>query len=144
MELNLKISYDIDAVISFTKENYADWTLEENQDRITDDIWITRKDNQGLLNQFNETSFEREISPEGTLWRWGATAGNQNQWTNWDYAVEQSGYNTRYALSQEYLFAGTPMMSMHVEGTDLYYDILFTSWTGGNQGGGFLYKDISK
>ena len=28
--------------ITFTKADDADWTLEENQDRITDNVWITR------------------------------------------------------------------------------------------------------
>ena len=71
----------------------------------------------------------------------GATANNQNNWTDWEDAVEQSGYNTRYAL--EYEYAGTPIMSMHIQNTDLYYDIFFTSWTGGNQGGGFSYTRIA-
>ena len=57
---------------------------------------------------------------------------------NWEDAVNQSGYSVRYALSQEYLWGGTPDV-MHVEGTDLFYDILFTSWTCCSQGGGFSY-----
>ena len=142
LEFGFNVEYlDINPTITFTKEDYADWTLEENQDRITDEIWITRRDNQGLINYFSETSFDRSLSPEGTEWHWGPATNEGNySWEEWDAAVEQSGYNTRYALSQEYLYAGTPLMTMHIVGTDLYYEILFTSWTGGNQGGGFSYE----
>ena len=35
--------------IFFTKLDSADWTLIENQDRITNDIWITRKHNQSIF-----------------------------------------------------------------------------------------------
>ena len=34
----------------FTKQDSADWTLPENQDRITSSIWITRKHNQSIFN----------------------------------------------------------------------------------------------
>ena len=37
--------------ITFEKENYADWTLAENQDRITDNVWITRKNNQSIFKK---------------------------------------------------------------------------------------------
>ena len=32
-------------VVVFTKQDSADWTLPENQDRIADSVWITRKHN---------------------------------------------------------------------------------------------------
>ena len=37
-------------IVYFTKENNADWTLEENQDRISETVWLTRANNQGLFN----------------------------------------------------------------------------------------------
>ena len=36
--------------VTFTKADSADWTLPENQDRITDNVWITRKHNQSIFN----------------------------------------------------------------------------------------------
>jgi len=36
--------------VTFTKENRADCTLPENQDRITDNVWITRDNTRGLIN----------------------------------------------------------------------------------------------
>ena len=42
---------------SFEKVSFSDWTLPENQDRITDTVWITRQHNQGIFNIFSEDSF---------------------------------------------------------------------------------------
>ena len=43
------------APMTFTKADYADWTNAANQDRITDNVWLTRKDTQGLFNIAQET-----------------------------------------------------------------------------------------
>ena len=40
--------------VVFIKPDSADWTLPENQDRITDSVWITRKDIQSLFNIVQE------------------------------------------------------------------------------------------
>ena len=54
-----------------------------------------RRQNQG--NAFNESYFNRGTSISDTLWRWGATAGNENEWTDWEDAVEQPQADSRYA-----------------------------------------------
>lgn len=36
--------------MTFTKEAYADWTLAENQDQITDTVWLTRQNRMVLYN----------------------------------------------------------------------------------------------
>lgn len=36
--------------LSFTKASNADWSLQANQDRITDDVWITRQNNRPIYN----------------------------------------------------------------------------------------------
>ena len=67
--------------ITFTKEDYADWTLEENQDRITDDVWITRQDQHPLFNIAEEQDYHSSSSvyydaigsPENTEWSFGRT-----------------------------------------------------------------------
>ena len=44
-DLNYLVEYGFSlGSVDFSKENYADWTIESNQDRITNDIWITRCD----------------------------------------------------------------------------------------------------
>ena len=51
---NLNWDIDIDWItvnsVTFTKADYADWTLPQNQDRVTDYIWITRADNNAIFN----------------------------------------------------------------------------------------------
>ena len=50
---NLAVTIDLSTdhgTKTFTKTDYADWTLEGNQDRITDNVWITRQNNRGLYN----------------------------------------------------------------------------------------------
>ena len=52
--------------IDFAKDDYADYNLENSQDRVTDQVWITRANNQGLFNAYNETR-DLSTSPDGTL-----------------------------------------------------------------------------
>jgi len=56
--------------VTFEKENYADYTLPENQDRITDNVWITRDNDEGLFNAATEAYYEDEgyEGPDGTEW----------------------------------------------------------------------------
>ena len=42
---------------TFQKLNGADWTLEANQDRITDNVWITRANNKGIFNIAKNDAF---------------------------------------------------------------------------------------
>jgi hypothetical protein len=115
--------------MTFTKPNFADWTLEENQDRITDIVWITRTDIQGIFNIFSESSYTEEFSPEDTEWAFGTTAEALSlSYDPWEEAI------------------GTPpdMMNLdmvvHLITEDIYIDIKFTAWTGGGNGGGFTYE----
>ena len=67
-------SLNADTVI-FSKPDSADWTLEEYQDRITHNVWITRKHNQSLFNIAQEDGYSSSNgSPVGTLWANTTTA----------------------------------------------------------------------
>ncbi|UXP32788.1 choice-of-anchor D domain-containing protein [Reichenbachiella agarivorans] len=117
-------------VVSFAKENYADWTLESNQDRIADNVWITRAEEQGLFNAATERSFNSSNSPLGTGWAEGSTFSvNDSDYDNWRDAVNS---NPPSSVGNTY--------SLKV-GRD-YYDLTFTSWTRGDGigGGGFSYE----
>ena len=35
---------------TFTKANYANWSLEANQDRIINNVWLTRQNQEGIFN----------------------------------------------------------------------------------------------
>ena len=58
--------------ITFTKADGADPEEEANQDRITDNIWITRGNDGGqIFNIKKETSYNKTDSPVGTKWAVG-------------------------------------------------------------------------
>ena len=59
--------------VTFTKENYADWTNPANQDRITPDVYITRANTQGIFNVKTESGYNASTSPQNTEWAYGYT-----------------------------------------------------------------------
>jgi hypothetical protein len=130
----IKIEYtDLDTV-TFTKQDYVDWTNPTNQDRITDNVWITRASNQGIFNAATESGYDYSISPEGTEWAYGLTK---------DLEPED------YQVWREAVYANPPGMvdqpiSLHLIEDDRYLDILFHSWTAGNSGGGFSYTRVGR
>jgi hypothetical protein len=115
--------------ITFSKTNYADWTLEENQDRISNGVWITRRDYEGVFNIKSESSFSGSTSPAGTLWSFGTADDIPNlTFTNWRNATGQCG---------ECVLDG-PMV-MYLTKEKIYIEVEFTSFTGNDNGGGFSY-----
>lgn len=114
---------------TFAKENGADWNLEENQDRITDDVWITRRNSQGIFNISTENFYLTNVSPEGTEWAFGNTDEIASlTFSDWRTAI---GANPPGMIDLE--------MVVHLIETDIYIDIFFVSWQQ-NSGGGFSYK----
>ena len=64
---------------TFTKTNYTDWTLEANQDRMTNNVWLTRANKSGLFNIVKETESDNASAPANpaptdTEWAYGTTA----------------------------------------------------------------------
>ena len=120
--------------VVFTKPDSADWTLEENQDRITDNVWITRKDIQSLFNIAQEAGFSWDNgSPVGTLWADTITA-----------AADSASYTNFVAMNgggPQSLIGDT--VSMYLPQDGLYFDVTFLSYSGGNTGGGFSYSRTS-
>ena len=124
--------------ITFTKENYANWTLPENQDRITDDIWITRANTKPIFNIAMENL---DQSPKDTRWAVGSISDGVETLTfdSWLVTIEENPPN----------MVGVDMV-LYLVTDDIYIDIKFTSWTSGagNGGGGFSYErstgDISE
>ena len=121
----------------FTKANFADWTLEENQDRITDNVWITRKDQRAIFNIVLESeslSGCDSTGPAATQWAIGTTAQGVENLTFGTF------YDTHGCAPQDILNVDM-VLKLVVE--NVYIDIKFLSWTsgggGGNNGGGFSY-----
>ncbi len=130
-------------VITFEKADGADWTLEENQDRITDSVWITRTNNKGIFNIAKEEEYQGDgdqnfgPSPVGTEWAFGTTGdGIENlSFMTWVQATVDDG------LANPPTLVGQDMV-VHLTVEDIYIDIKFLSWANGGQGGmgGFSYE----
>lgn len=117
----------------FTKANFADWTLAENQDRITDGVWLTRQNTQGLFNIAVESSYDRtnNTSPAGTEW----AVGDINDWDTLNYESWFDWAGGR--VGQNILSLGPSVV--HLIDGDIYIPIEFTAWTTSAAGGGFSY-----
>ena len=125
--------------IVFTKPDNADPTLAENQDRISENVWITRGIGGGALyNAALETSYTTDVSPQGTRWAYGPTL-SQSSYDNYTSLEEAV-----YSFSNGFANVVDEIFSLHVLETDMFYDVTFTSWAQGNgsgngAGGGFSY-----
>ncbi len=127
--------------IKFIKNNGADWNLLANQDRITDNVTLTRKSSKALFNIIKETHAgsarsSSNLAPADTEWAYGTTA---------DYA--SLTYQSLPALMSGSfgIIPDKGNMVLHLITDDIYIDIKFLSWTyGGNDGegggGGFSYE----
>ena len=113
----------------FAKPDGADWTLEDNQDRLTDAVWITRANTRGIFNIRTEDDYTKRFSPEDTRWAIGTTADlGSLVFDCWECTVGRPSIITLIG----------PMV-VHLVSEDIYVDIQFTQWTSGGAGGGFAY-----
>jgi len=121
--------------IEISKADYADWTLPENQDRITDYTWLTRGNSQGLFNIKTESAFDEDdyTSPANTEWAFGDLA---------DYAT--LSYMNWADLG--WTIGGAPDLIgmdvvVHLITENIYFSYDLQSWTSGagSGGGGFSY-----
>ncbi len=118
-------------VVVFTKQDSADWTLPENQDRIADSVWITRKHNQSIFNIAQESGYSGSSgSPVNTLWAGTAISEAENG----DFV----SFVTMHGGSPQLLIDDTVALYLPQYGE--YYDVVFLSYSGGNNGGGFSYS----
>ncbi len=115
--------------ITFTKGYETDPNQEVNQDRITDNVWITRGNSgREIFNAATESSATKGFSPAGTEWAVGTT--------------EEIQYLTfsafRNAVGSPRDVAGKDLV-LHLIEDDVYIDIKFLSWSQ-NRSGGFSYE----
>ena len=118
------------ATITFHKTPNADITLPENQDRITDNVWITRDSTKGIFNIALEERYEGidtfGLSPEGTKWALGSLDEFQDlNFTTW--ASLHQGFPPEL-LNQQCV--------MHLEIENIYLPVTFLKWGVGSNGGG--------
>ena len=122
-----------DEWLSFEKPDYADWTQAQFQDFISDDVIITRGNSRPIFNIVQETEGQSgcsSLSPTGTLW--SPTTVGQSSMEDYVHFIEMADCSPSNLIGDS--------ISMWVEGTDLFLDLVFTQWTGGGSGGGVAYS----
>lgn len=113
---------------------FGDITLEENQDRMTDNVWIVRAAIRGIFNIAQEPSYQGSgsggPSPVGTLWALGTTADFDTlTYTPW--AELHNGFPPGL-IDQNVV--------VYLVDDDIYIDLMFTQWEGNGNGGEFAYR----
>jgi hypothetical protein len=131
--------------INFTKTGAdpADTTDPLNQDRMTDNVWLTRGSNEGIFNiaPGHEENYIRFTSPENTLWATSVMAANsgktiaaanwqQLSFTNWAPSYGGPGSTLGANIT-------THNAVVHLLSDDIYLDLTFTFFS---SGGDFTYN----
>ena len=116
----------------FEKTDFSDFTSGENQDRITDNVWITRENSGPIFNYYLENVPEygcNSQTPSGTLW---SSIPREESNTN-DYVpfIQMTGCCPPCIVGDT--------VSVWLIQEDLKLNVVFDSWTSGGQGGGFSY-----
>lgn len=111
--------------IMFSKADGDDHLLEQNQDRLTNNVWLTRASTTGIFNIKSETIYTKLSSPSDTEWAFGiSTSINSLTFKNWQAAVNNSPPDM---LNKD--------MVLHLITDDIYIDIKFLSWSCCGAGG---------
>lgn len=125
--------------LTFQKQGNDDPLVAENQDRITDLVWITRGRDNVLFNAKTQngvdTSTQGYGSPEDTKWAEGTT-DNLSSLTFTDFknaAPKVSGVpKVRQMAGKDYV--------LYLISDDIYIDVKILTWQNQAQGGGFSYE----
>ena len=121
------------ASMSFTKEDGADHQQEANQDRITDNVWITRGANGQIFNIVSEVSANSASSPADTEWARGSFDDIAS--LTFQSFRDATGGKPKNAVGQTFV--------VHLITDDVYLDLQLTSWSTGKQGG-FAYNRTTR
>lgn len=109
---------------TFQKKDGSDPNNEINQDRLTKNVWITRKNDGGqILNIAKETSYDKYKSPLGSEW----AIGTLDQ-------IDSLSFNTFRSISKPQFSIGKKFV-VHLIEDDIYLSIEFKSWSSGKKGG---------
>lgn len=116
-------------IITFTKADGVSISSATGQDKITNNVWLTRDVAEGLFNSVSEASYtKRSTSPAGTEWAYGDLANyktlSYQTWEVWNGKTPPSSVNKPAVL--------------HIIDENIYIGITFTNW-GVNGTGAFSY-----
>ena len=117
--------------ITFTKPSNSSFVLEENQDRITNSVWLSRGDRGGLINVVDETIFDRFSSPSNTLWARGTIDDFPNLFFT-------SFRNALFFDIGDEIIGVDLVMSIPTDG--VFIEFKFSSWENRQEGAGFTYE----
>ncbi|MAC92304.1 MAG: hypothetical protein CMC01_01115 [Flavobacteriaceae bacterium] len=116
-------------LLLFEKIDGSDPSDQSNQDRISENVWITRDNDGGqIYNIAEENSADKGKSPIGTMW----AIGNLNEIENLNFE------SFRSAVGKPQDVVGKDLVMYLVE-DDIYLSVKFKSWSQG-QKGGFSYE----
>ena len=114
--------------ILFEKPNNADFNLSQNQDRINDSVWITRKSNKSIFNIRIEPE-AGPSSPVKTLWAFGSSDTFRNlTFKTWNLTHANKPQST----------IGKDMV-LFIPEDSLVIDVEWVSFSGSSSGGGISY-----
>ena len=116
--------------LTFSKPNGGDPTQSENQDRISDNVWLTRGDVGVLYNAASESTANDNSSPAGTEWAQGTFADLE--------MMEFTHFRAACPSNKPKNVVGIPMV-VHLIQDDVYIELTITSWAQGKVGG-FTYQ----
>ena len=115
--------------VTFSKAPFADWTLPENQDRITDNVWLTRADLMGIFNIAVDSSYMGP-SPTDTEWATGSAEDYESLdfqiWVDWAESFPPGTVGVDAVV--------------HLITDDIYIDIRFLEWGVGFSGGAVAWE----
>lgn len=116
--------------ITFTKASGVSTTSAAGQDKITNNVWLTRDVAEGLFNIASETGYtKRGTSPQGTEWAYGDLSNysklTYKTWEGWNGKNPPGMVNSAAVL--------------HLIADNIYIGITFKSW-GGSGTGSFSYQ----
>jgi len=125
----------------FTKDNYANADILDNQDCLVDNICLTRGNNGALYNAYIYSSYNDMLnSGDNVLIQWAE--GTIDEALNGDLTFYNGLSNEAGNFGQLVQLPNRPIVAYLVD-YDIYINFDFISWTSGQQGGGFSYiRDV--
>jgi hypothetical protein len=125
--------------VTFTRPAAGPPTDPANQDRITDNVWLTRDSTQGIFNIKQEMSYDIGIHHAPADTRWATDLNNAGK------TIAAANYEDLTFTFWREAYGGAVATTIinrnavvHLVTDDIYLDLRFTDW--GVQGaGGFAY-----
>lgn len=121
--------------VIFEKNDYADFSLTENQDSITVDVIFTRKNSNGLFNIALESSYNSggQEGPKETQWALKTSNDvTELDFKNWKTLWRSNGQKMNEQIGKTFV--------VHLKSHNIYFDLTLLEWTSLGKGGGFKYS----